>query len=69
MSNWIRQIHRWLAVAFTLAVIATSIALAQKEPVMWMSYLPLLPLALLFLTGAYMFLRPYLGKRRAGSPG
>ena len=67
MSYWIRQIHRWLAVAFTLAVIATSIALAQAEPVMWMSYVPLLPLALLFLTGAYMFLRPYVVKQQTGS--
>ena len=66
MSNWIRQIHRWLAVAFTLAVIATSVALAQKEPVIWMSYVPLLPLALLFFTGAYMFVLPYL-KRRTGN--
>jgi hypothetical protein len=69
MSYWIRQVHRWLAVAFTLAVIATSIALAQEEPVMWMSYVPLLPLALLFLTGAYMFLQPYVVKRHAGSAG
>jgi hypothetical protein len=69
MSKWIRQIHRWLAVAFTLAVIATSIALAQEEPVMWMSYLPLLPLALLFLSGAYMFIQPYVAKRHTGSAG
>jgi hypothetical protein len=49
-SYWIR--HRWIAALFTLSVIATSIAMSQAEPVMWMTYLPLLPLALLFLTGA-----------------
>ena len=70
--NWsklIRQFHRWMSVAFVLAVVATSVALAQKEPVMWMSYVPLAPLALLFLTGLYMFVLPYAarwGGRRAG---
>ena len=69
-NRWIRQIHRWLAVAFTLTVIATTIALARAEPVVWMSYVPLLPLALLFLTGLYLFVLPYAGRwgsgRRAG---
>ena len=65
MSKWIRQIHRWLALAFTLSVIATTIALAQATPVMWMSYVPLLPLALLTITGLYMFFLPYAVKWRA----
>lgn len=67
MNNWIRRIHRWLAVAFTLAVIATSIALAQDQPIAWMSYTPLFPLGLLFLTGVYMFVLPYIAKRRPGT--
>lgn len=66
-NKWIRQFHRWMSVAFMLAVIATTIALAQKEPVVWMSYLPLLPLALLALTGIYMFLLPYARRRGGGS--
>ena len=70
-SVWIRQIHRWLSVAFTLAVIATSIALAQENPVIWMSYLPLPPLFLLMFTGLYMFFQPYAAKwrlsRRSGA--
>ena len=69
MSNWIRQFHRWLAVAFTVAVIITSVALALEEPVVWMSYVPLLPLALLFLTGLYMFVLPYATKWRSGRHG
>ena len=64
MSAWVRQIHRWLAIAFTLAVIVTSIALAQKEPIVWVSYVPLLPLALLLLTGLYLFVLPYATKWR-----
>jgi ABC-type polysaccharide/polyol phosphate export permease len=54
----IRQIHRLMAVLFTLSVIATTVALMQAEPVVWVSYIPLFPLALLFCTGAYMFVLP-----------
>jgi hypothetical protein len=68
-NTWIRQTHRWLSIAFVAAVIATTIALAQKEPVMWMSYLPLAPLALLALTGLYLFALPYLAKRRKPEAG
>ena len=66
MNNLIRQTHRWLSIAFTLAVIATSVALAQEKPVVWMSYVPLLPLGLLFLTGLYLFALPYATKWRSG---
>jgi hypothetical protein len=41
LNYWVRQIHRWMSVAFTVAVIATFIALAQKPPVVWVSYVPL----------------------------
>lgn len=65
MSKWIRQFHRWVSAAFVLTVLATTIALAQKEPIMWMSYAPLAPLALLAITGIYLFALPYMAKRRA----
>jgi hypothetical protein len=64
MSNLIRQFHRWVSVFFVLSVIATTIAMSQKEPLIWVSYVPLLPLALLTLSGMYMFFRPYFAKRR-----
>nr|WP_221377899.1 hypothetical protein [Actinoplanes polyasparticus] len=67
MNKWIRQFHRWVAVAFTVTVLATVVALAQEEPLLWVSYTPLLPLALLFFSGAYLFARPYLVKRRAAA--
>jgi heme A synthase len=66
LKTWIRQIHRWLSIAFTVTVIVTFIALAQKEPVVWISYVPLLPLALLLLTGLYLFVLPYAAKWRGG---
>ncbi len=64
-NNWIRQTHRWLSIAFTLAVIAAFIALAQEKPIVWVSYLPLAPLALMWLTGMYLFILPYAAKWRS----
>ncbi|PRY36781.1 hypothetical protein [Umezawaea tangerina] len=69
--NWnkrVRQVHRWLSVIFTVTVVATFVALAQAEPLVWVSYLPLLPLALLLLTGLYLFVLPYTAKRRGRRP-
>lgn len=65
MNKWVRQAHRWFAVAFTVTVVATVIALAQREPVVWVSYLPLLPLALLFFSGLYLFVLPYAARWRS----
>ena len=65
-NNRIRQTHRWVSIAFTVAVIAAFVALSQKPPVVWVSYIPLLPLALLFFTGLYMFVQPYAMRWRMG---
>lgn len=67
MSVWIRQIHRWVAIIFTITVAANFIALAQSggaQPPAWITYSPLLPLALLMFTGLYLFVLPYLARRR-----
>ncbi len=63
-NNLIRQTHRWLSIVFTITVIATFIALAQKEPIVWISYVPLFPLALMLLTGLHLFVLPYASKWR-----
>jgi hypothetical protein len=68
MSPWIRQFHRWTSIAFVFCVIATSIALSREKPIAWMAYVPLLPLALLALTGLYLFALPYVGRRRGSTP-
>jgi hypothetical protein len=47
-----------LAIAFTVTVIATFIALARRSPWSGVSYVPLLPLALLVLSGLYLLVRP-----------
>jgi hypothetical protein len=66
-STWIRQLHRWLSIAFTAAVIVNIVALVQKEPAVWVGLLALLPLALLLCTGLYLFVLPYAAKWR-GKP-
>jgi hypothetical protein len=66
-NKWIRQFHRWLSIAFTLSVIVTFIALAQENPVVWVSYVPLLPLFLLLFSGLYLFVLPYATKWRTRS--
>ena len=66
-STFIRKTHRWLSMAFTISVLITFIALNMKEPVVWVSYVPLAPLALLFVSGLYLFVLPYLTKRRRGA--
>lgn len=65
---WIRQIHRWLSIVFTVTVIANFVALARRHgmPPPLVTYSPLLPLALLLLTGLYLFVLPYVNKWRRG---
>ncbi|HEY1392893.1 MAG TPA: hypothetical protein VFV25_05935 [Methylibium sp.] len=64
-SAWIRRFHRWVSIAFTLTVIANFVAMAQGNgtPPPWITYAPLLPLALLLFTGLYLFALPYLNRR------
>jgi hypothetical protein len=64
-NKWVRQIHRWLSIAFTAAVIVNVIAAqGQEEPAVWVYLLALVPLALLLFTGLYLFLLPYAGRWR-----
>jgi len=65
-NYWVRQIHRWLSIAFTVAVIVNIVALVQKEQAVWVGLLALLPLALLLLTGLYLFVLPHAAKWRSG---
>ena len=63
-SKWIRQTHRWVAIIFTVTVIANFVALAQGTPPPWITYSPLPPLFFLLFTGLYMFVLPYAVKWR-----
>jgi hypothetical protein len=66
-NGWIRQFHRWMAVLFVIVVGGIFAALGSGQaPVQWVYYIPLLPLAMLALTGIYLFVLPYaLRMRRA----
>ena len=65
-SKWIRQTHRWLSMAFTLAVIGNIVAIAQKKYTNAVGLLAVIPLALQFFTGRYLFVLPYAAKWRSG---
>jgi len=60
----IRQIHRWLSIAFTVAVIVNVIAMMQEKQTVWVGLLALFPLILLLLSGLYLFALPYAAKWR-----
>ena len=73
-SKWIRQIHRWLAIAFTVTVIVTFLALQRGKAPVWVNYLALPPLFLLLFTGSRCPMSPGGGagdvrtERVAGPP-
>jgi hypothetical protein len=64
-NNWFRQIHRWLSIAFTAAVIANVVAMVMGIQAIWVGLLALFPLVLLLVTGLYLFALPYAGKWRS----
>ncbi|MBI5323524.1 hypothetical protein [Bradyrhizobium sp.] len=64
MNKLIRQGHRWLSIAFTLAVIVNIVAMVQEKQAIWVGLLALFPLILLLLSGLYLFALPYAAKWR-----
>lgn len=65
--NWnslARQSHRWLSVAFTLAVLANFAVQGHEEVALIVGGLTLIPLLLLLISGLYLFALPYLRRRR-----
>jgi hypothetical protein len=65
-NKWVRQIHRWLSIAFTVAVIVNIVALALEKQAVWVGLSALFPLVLLLLTGLYLFALPYATEWRSG---
>jgi hypothetical protein len=68
-SHWIRQTHRWLSIAFTATVIVNIVVMSVGQgqmPPPWVTYSPLLPLALLWFSGLYLFVLPYAVRWRNG---
>lgn len=58
-----RQAHRWLSITFTVLVVVNIVlnlvASASEQLVFWVGILTLIPLAVLMLTGLYLFVLPY----------
>ena len=65
-NKWVRQTHRWVCIAFTLAVIVNIVAVGLKKYTVWVGLLAVFPLALLLFTGLYLFVLPYATKWRSG---
>jgi len=62
-----RLIHRWLSIAFTLAVVVNGIAVAEKKYTNRLGLVAVFTLALQFFTGLYLFVLPYATKYRSVS--
>jgi hypothetical protein len=65
-NKWVRQTHRWLSMAFTLAVIANIVVMGHGQIALYVGLFTLLPLVLLMLTGLYLFVLPYTARWRRG---
>jgi len=65
-SSLIRQLHRWLSIAFPTGVIVYIVAMSRGRPPGWVGAFPLVPLILLLVTGLYMFVLPYAVRWRGG---
>ena len=65
-NKWIRQTHRWLSIAFTVAVIVNIVAVVQGKYSSRLGLLAVAPLALLLLTGLYLFVLTYATKWDSG---
>jgi hypothetical protein len=63
-NKWIRVTHRWLSIAFTAAVTINFIAILQKRYTNTLGLMAVSVLALMFVTGIYLFLLPYFLKFR-----
>ena len=68
-SNWnkcVRQTHRWLSVAITVAVIVNLVTVLQGKYSPRLGLVAVFFFALLLFTGLYLFVLPYATKWRTG---
>jgi heme A synthase len=63
-NKWVRQTHRWLSMAFTAAVIVNIVAVVTGRYSNTVGLLAVAPLALLLLSGLYLFALPYATRWR-----
>jgi cellulose synthase/poly-beta-1,6-N-acetylglucosamine synthase-like glycosyltransferase len=65
-NKWIRQTHRWLSIAFTVAIIVNGVAVVQGKYSSKLGLMAVFVLALEFFTGLYLFVLPYASKWGSG---
>ena len=66
-NGWMRQLHRWISIIFVLIAGGIFVALGMgQQPPQWVYFVPLIPLAILVLTGLYLFVLPYVMRSRRG---
>ena len=65
MNPLIRQTHRWMSIALIVSVATYAVVMTRGPVPAWLNILPAGSLILMFLTGAYLFVLPYLPKRLA----
>jgi hypothetical protein len=58
-NKWMRQTHRWVSIIFTVGVMVNGVAVALGKYNGWVGLMALLPMALLLLSGLYLFVLPY----------
>lgn len=63
-SLFIRKAHRWISIAFTAGVVTYIVVMTQTTPPAWLGLFALVPLILLLASGLYLFILPYLPRRR-----
>ncbi len=65
-NKWIRQTHRWVSIAFTVAVIINGVTVVRGKYDAKLGLMAVAVLAVLFITGMYLFVLPYAAKWRRG---
>ncbi len=65
-NKWIRQTHRWLSIAFTVAIVVNGVTVVQGRYSSRLGLMAVFVLALEFFTGMYLFVLPYAAKWRSG---
>ena len=61
-NKWVRQTHRWVSMAFTVAVIINIVGVVQGKYSSRLGLLAVFPLAFLLFTGLYLFVLPYAAR-------
>jgi heme A synthase len=65
-NKWIRQTHRWLSIAFTVAIVVNGVTVVQGRYSSRLGVMAVFVLAMEFFTGMYLFVLPYAAKWRSG---